>query len=292
MARIGVLILRAAGTNCDLETQHAWELAGARAERVHLRRLIEQPSMLDACQIVTLPGGFSYGDDIAAGRIFAAQLQRHLIDQLRASIDAGKLVLGICNGFQILVKAGLLPYLHDGEASGADGVEAAPHGRRAVCTVTYNDPAGFQDRWVALFARKSPCVFTEPGRTYELPIAHAEGRVVFAAGPTLERIIEAGQNALCYVPKGITAEDAIARANEATWLGGSPAPAPGEIPYNPNGSHANIAGLCDPTGRVLGLMPHPERFVTWTQHPCWTSQKERASGDGLAIFQRAVRYFA
>ena len=135
MSQTNVLILRAAGTNCDLETQHAWELAGARAERVHLRRLIERPRMLDEYQIVTLPGGFSYGDDIAAGRIFAAQLQRHFADRLRAFIDAGKLVLGICNGFQILVKAGLLPYPHDA------GDEASPPGRRAVCTVTDNEPA-------------------------------------------------------------------------------------------------------------------------------------------------------
>lgn len=285
MPRVNVLILRAAGTNCDLETQHAWELAGARAERVHLRRLIEQPQMLGEYQIVTLPGGFSYGDDIAAGRIFAAQLQRHLIDELGAFVDAGKLVLGICNGFQILVKAGLLPH-----PRGAEAGPSSP-GSGAVCTVTYNDPPGFQDRWVTLFAHESPCVFTEPGRTYEMPIAHGEGRVVFADGKSLERVIEAGQNALCYVPPGADAEATNAMVNEATWLGGRERSRDGGDPYNPNGSHADIAGLCDPTGRVLGLMPHPERFVTGTQHPCWTSQPKREAGDGLALFQRAVEYF-
>ena len=282
MPQPNVLILRAAGTNCDLETQHAWELAGARAERVHLRRLAEHPRMLEQYQIVTIPGGFSYGDDIAAGRIFAAQLQRHLADQLRAFIETGKLVLGICNGFQILVKAGLLPYPHGVREA------ASKRGDGAVCTVTHNDPPGFQDRWITLFAHQSPCLFTEPGRTYELPIAHAEGRVVFADGPSLERIIETGQNALCYAPPGVQPHDAAAIGNEATWLGGRDRSLAAGVPYNPNGSHADIAGLCDPSGRVLGLMPHPERFVTGTQHPRWTSRERREAGDGLAMFQRAV----
>ncbi|MFQ5807583.1 MAG: phosphoribosylformylglycinamidine synthase subunit PurQ [Phycisphaerae bacterium] len=308
MTPIRVLILRAAGTNCDLETQHAWELAGARAERIHLRRLIEQPRMLDAYQIVTLPGGFSYGDDIAAGRIFAAQLRRHLLDQLRTFIEAGKLVLGICNGFQILVKAGLLPYPHEIEG------EASSVGRRAVCTVTYNEPAGFQDRWVRLRAGDSPCVFTEPGRTYEMPIAHAEGRVVFADRESLERVIDSGQNAISYVPAGTQAgtatdrkrghSDSLAKqAGNGRPAGGKSecplflpsagkSPAGREVPHNPNRSDADIAGLCDPTGRVVGLMPHPARFVTWPQHPCWTSQPARETGDGLALFQRAAAYFA
>jgi phosphoribosylformylglycinamidine synthase len=285
MSQISVLILRAAGTNCDLETQHAWELAGTRAERVHLRQLIERPTLLDEYQIVTLPGGFSYGDDIAAGRIFAAQLRRHLVDRLRAFVDAGKLVLGICNGFQILVQAGLLPYPHGDERSGNPG------GNGAVCTVTGNDPPGFQDRWVTLFAHQSKCVFTEPGRTYEMPIAHGEGRVVFSDGPSLERVLDAGQNALCYVPDGVHPEEAVTMAHEANWLGGRDDSPATDTPYNPNGSHADIAGLCDPTGRVLGLMPHPERFVSRTQHPCWTSRPEKEAGDGLAMFQRAVGYF-
>jgi phosphoribosylformylglycinamidine (FGAM) synthase-like amidotransferase family enzyme len=288
MARISVLIMRAAGTNCDLETQHAWELAGTRAERVHLRRLIEQPHMLDAFQIVTIPGGFSYGDDIAAGRIFAAQLQRHLIDELLAFVDAGKLVLGICNGFQILVKAGLLPYPCANQARGAAG---SPDGRRAVCTVTYNEPPGFQDRWVTLRANHSPCVFTEPGRTYEMPIAHGEGRVVFADAEGLKRITDAGQNALSFVPAAQTDAMTAGGVGQAARSGVGETLPGRNAPYNPNGSDADIAGLCDPTGRVLGLMPHPERFISWTQHPCWTSQPRRESGDGLAIFQRAVAYF-
>jgi len=282
MSKIRVMVMRAAGINCDVETQHAWALAGAEVERVHLNRVIERPAMLDDFQIITFPGGFSYGDDIAAGRIFAAQVRRRLIDELRAFVDADKLVLGICNGFQILVQAGLLPY--GGDSGGGQG--EAPR-----CTITYNEPPGFQDRWITLFAHESPCVFIEPGRTYEMPIAHGEGRVVFQDGPSLERIIEAGQNALCYVPPGVTKTAAIETANEATWLGGRDKHSADQTPYNPNGSHADIAGLCDPTGRVLGLMPHPERFVTWTQHPAWTSAPQREAGDGLAIFRRALSYF-
>ena len=130
MAQVSVLILRSAGTNCDLETQHAWELAGACAARVHVRRLIDRPQMLAEYQVLTIPGGFSYGDDIAAGRILAVQVERHLLDAIHAFIDAGKLVLGICNGFQALVQAGILPFCR---------LYAGP--RR--CTVTTNQPPGF-----------------------------------------------------------------------------------------------------------------------------------------------------
>lgn len=258
MAQCRVVILRAAGTNCDLETQHAWKLAGATAERVHVRRLIEHPALLDGYEVLTLPGGFSYGDDIAAGRILAAQLQRHLLDAVRTFVDTGKLVLGICNGFQVLVRAGLLPWRTARDSP--------------ACTITHNDPPGFQDRWVNLRANDADCAFLEPGREYELPIAHGEGRVLFADRVSRERVTATGQNALCYVPPppgaGVT---------------------PG-APYNPNGSDGDIAGLTDETGRVLGLMPHPERFVTPTQHPCWTSRPPREEGDGLALFRRAVEY--
>ena len=260
VTQIRVLILRAAGTNCDAETQYAWELAGARAARVHVRRLIERPQMLAEYQVLTIPWGFSYGDDIAAGRILAAQLARHLIGAIHGFIDAGKLVLGICNGFQVLVQAGILPFRRR--------CEGPRH-----CTVTTNQPAGFQDRWVHLHSGSERCVFLEPGRAYEMPIAHGEGRVMFASEADLGAVVAGGQNVLTYEsPPGGTRHS------------------PGE-PFNPNGSRADIAGLCDESGRVLGLMPHPERFVTWTQHPCWTSRPARAEGDGLALFRRAVRYF-
>lgn len=259
MAKVRILILRAAGTNCDLETQRAWEMAGALAERVHVRRLLERPALLDDYQVLTIPGGFSYGDDIAAGRILAAQLGRHLVEHVRSFIAASRLVLGICNGFQVLTSMGLLPF------------QTLAGGR--VCTIAPNDPPGFQDRWVNLRAATDRCVFLETGHEYEMPIAHGEGRIIFTSNEILERVTQGGQGALCYVASppdaGVT---------------------PG-APVNPNGSVADLAGLCDETGRVLGLMPHPERFIDYTQHPCWTARPKREAGDGLAIFRRAVEYF-
>ncbi len=259
MPAVRVLILRAAGTNCDLETQHAWELAGARCTRVHVRELIDRPTLLDDYQILTVPGGFSYGDDIAAGRILAAQLLRHVSDRLREFADRGKLMLGICNGFQVLVQCGLLPGVNDGD------------GR--TCTIAANHPPGFQDRWVNLSAGVDHCVFLDAGGTYEMPIAHGEGRVTFASEAALESALAAGCGALRYVPSTASASTADG------------------LPSNPNGSDAALAGLCDSSGRILGLMPHPERFVRWDQHPCWTSQPPRPAGDGLTLFRNAVAFF-
>lgn len=305
MAAPRVLIFRAAGINCDRETEYAWTLAGAAAERIHLHRVGESPRMLDQFQILTLPGGFSYGDDIAAGKVFAVQLRRMLLDEIRRFVDRGGLIIGICNGFQILVKAGLLPNAHAEHprtvaaiahpgsvaeialppafaspnlacAPGSDrdcmpekDFAATNHESAALCTVTYNNPPGFQDRWVTVRAGQSNCAFTERGRTYEMPIAHGEGRVLFRDAATESEIVKHGLGVLTYVQ-------------------GNPESGLADKPANPNGSAADIAGMCDHTGRVFGLMPHPERFVDWTQHPCWTSRPRRAHGDGLAIFQRAI----
>jgi phosphoribosylformylglycinamidine synthase I len=259
-----VLILRSAGTNCDLETEHAWTLAGAAPERVHVRRLIESPHLLDKFQILTIPGGFSYGDDISAGRVLAAQIERHLQEHVRRFIDAGRLVLGICNGFQALVKAGILP-------------QPAEPSRR-TCTIAANEPPGFQDRWVCLEAVGSRCPLLEPGRRYEMPIGHGEGRVVFSDDAAFQDTLRSGQDVLRYAPVPPDVDGF------------------GDLPANPNGSMGDIAGLCDPTGRVLGLMPHPERFVAASQHPSWTSRRsgrepDGREGDGLAIFRAAAAYF-
>ncbi|MBK8913429.1 MAG: phosphoribosylformylglycinamidine synthase subunit PurQ [Phycisphaerales bacterium] len=264
MAGVSVLVLRAAGTNCDGETCHAWERAGAAPQRVHIRELAESPHKLAEYAILTLPGGFSYGDDIGAGRILASQLARHLGDAIREFVRRDRLVLGICNGFQALAKAGLLS---------GDGSGAAP----ADVTLCDNEPPGFQDRWVTLrAAERTRCAFLEPGRAYELPIAHGEGRVRFANEAAERAAIAEGRAALLYCrPAAGAAADV-----EAV-----------EGPFNPNGSTSDIAGLCDSTGRIFGLMPHPERFVIGTQHPCWTSRPAREDGDGLAIFEQAVRRF-
>lgn len=259
------LILRAPGTNCDEETVAAFELAGATAERVHVNQLLEQSAVVREYQILCIPGGFSYGDDIAAGRIFAQRLGE-LADVLREFHDRGGLVLGICNGFQVLLKTGLLI------PEGAQGPRA---------TLTWNDSGKFEERWVTLAVTTTGCPFLEKVETLDLPVAHAEGKFVTADAASLKSLEEAGQVALRYRPRRDPCSHAEASGSEKVGY-----------PDNPNGSHGNVAGICDTTGRVLGLMPHPERFITAHQHPQWT-RRERPSdtGDGLAIFRGAARFF-
>jgi phosphoribosylformylglycinamidine synthase len=258
------LILRTAGTNCDLETAHAFELAGATTERVHLNRVLADPGLLDRFQMLAIPGGFSYGDDIAAGKILANQIVHHLGDAMRAFVDAGKPVIGICNGFQVLVKTNLLP----GPLAGQTGQTA---------TLTNNTSGRFVDRWIALHSRSRKCIWTRelPESGLELPIAHGEGQFV-PKDEAVRKALEANdQIALLYAKP-----EALARGDG------------GDI--NPNGSVDSIAGVCDATGLVLGLMPHPERFVERTQHPGWTAigPDLPTAGAGLALFESAVRYCA
>ncbi|MCD6304000.1 MAG: phosphoribosylformylglycinamidine synthase I [Planctomycetes bacterium] len=257
MAKPNALVLRAAGTNCDRETQFALRQAGFEAERVHVYRLMERPDMLGDCQFLVVPGGFSYGDDVSAGKILANQMIHRLAGPLNEFVAAGKLVLGICNGFQVLIKSGLLPW---GEAS--------PASLQRDATLTWNDSARFEDRWVHLRADSDKCVFLPKGEIVTLPVAHGEGKFVTSDDAVLDRLRQADQVALRYV-------DHQGR--------------PGGYPVNPNGSVDDIAGICDPTGRVMGLMPHPERFVDVTHHPQWTRRPvERA--DGRLFFERAREY--
>jgi phosphoribosylformylglycinamidine synthase I len=243
------LVLRAPGTNCDAETVRAFELAGGLARRLHVRALVERPALLDDAQILCIPGGFSYGDDIASGRIFALELRVRLADALRRFRDRGGLILGICNGFQVLIQSGLLL------ANGAGAPSAS---------LAHNHSGRFVDRWVPLVARAGPCVFLRGVTTLELPVAHGEGRFVAGSRTALTLLDAAGLLVLRYD---------VATAPDA----------------NPNGSQADVAGACDDTGRVFGLMPHPERFVDATQHPAWRGRLDPASrGAGLAIFKNAV----
>ncbi len=253
---VKAIVVRAAGINCDWDTQFALEQAGAKAECVHINRLIEDKTLLDQFQILVVPGGFSYGDDVAAGKILANQFIHHLREQVRRFIDQGKLVLGICNGFQVLVKAGILPDLDTS-------------GRQEHVTITYNDSARYEDRWAYLEPSTDRCVFIEPGRRIYLPVAHGEGKVVAQDPQVLDRLRSECRVAFRYVDQD---------GHE------------GPYPVNPNGSVDSIAGLTDSTGRVLGLMPHPERFVHPTHHPRWTRLKGQVSCDGRIPFTRAVQY--
>ncbi len=250
MLKPQVLILRTAGTNCDGETAAAFQFAGADTVLVHIEQLVSGGTGLEAYQILAIPGGFSYGDDISAGILLANELRHKLADALNRFIEDGKLILGICNGFQVLVKCGLLPKLDTQMTQSA--------------TLAMNTSGKFECRWVEMTVQESPCVFTTglESRVY-LPVAHAEGR--FTAPREMLEQMEANRQV-------------VFRYETA------------EYPSNPNGSDLNIAGICDPTGCIFGLMPHPERFLTRWNHPRWTRESLPEEGDGLAIFKNGVNY--
>ncbi|MDD4899454.1 MAG: phosphoribosylformylglycinamidine synthase I [Candidatus Omnitrophica bacterium] len=256
MRKVRVCILRTAGTNCDKETAFAFKTAGAETELVHVNRLIGWEKQLEDYQILAFPGGFSYGDDIAAGKILANELKCKLANQIKDFVSQGKLIIGICNGFQILVKAGLLP-------GNKDFTQEA--------SLITNDSGKFEDRWTYLRAVKTKCIWTKnlPQVIY-LPVAHGEGKFVVKEKSVLERLKKNQQIVFQYCDK------------QGDLSG---------YPDNPNGAIDNIAGICDATGRILGLMPHPERHQLNVQHPCWSAAgKNKKSGDGLQIFQNGVDY--
>jgi phosphoribosylformylglycinamidine synthase len=248
-----VLVLRAPGINCNEETAAAWERSGAVAETWHVGGILERPEALSQFQVLTIPGGFSYGDDLGAGRILATRLAA-LGDAVRGMNERGGLVLGICNGFQVLVRAGLLP--------GGDWTSPV--------TLTRNDSGHFESRWVRLAPAAGRCAFLDDDDgPMELPVAHGEGKFLATDPGVISKLAAAGQVVLRYI-------DETDRPTQ-------------EYPANPNGSVGAIAGLCDPTGRILGLMPHPERHVDPFHHPRWTREGARLEGDGLRIFRNAVR---
>ncbi len=254
------LILRAPGINRDEDVAAAVELAGGRPERIHVNRVVEGDARMDDYGLLVIPGGFSYGDHLGAGKLLAVDLAHRLGDQLAQFVAAGRPVIGICNGFQVLVKAGILP--------GRRADRSAP-----PATLTDNLSGKFECRWVHLAADPaSRCLFTQGiERPIEVPVAHGEGRFIARDPATLAALRANGQVALRYVrPDGGLAE----------------------YPADPNGSHDAIAGICNPQGNVLGLMPHPEDAIVAQQHPRWTREPWRNSGDGLAIFRNAVRYAA
>ncbi|MGB8216651.1 MAG: phosphoribosylformylglycinamidine synthase I [Candidatus Methanoperedens sp.] len=251
------LVLTGYGINCDMELAHAFKLAGAEAERVHLTDLINGTRKLSDFNILALPGGFSFGDDIASGKVLANMIKYNLGGQVREFMNEGKLIIGICNGFQAMVKMGLLPAF-DGDYSTQD------------VTLTFNDSGRFEDRWVHVATNKnSKCIFTKGIESMYLPVRHGEGKFVAKTRQVLTRLEKSNHVVFQYVDK------------EGNLAG---------YPYNPNGSVDNIAGICDETGRVFGMMPHPEAFQHRTNHPAWTREELPEEGAGIAIFRNAVEY--
>jgi len=264
MKKVKVIILRTAGTNCDKETAFAFEAAGAFPELVHVNELSSGRKKLSEFAILAIPGGFTYGDDIASGKILANELKFAMEEEIERFIKCGKLMIGICNGFQVLVKAGLLPNL----TGDFKTIEA---------TLTLNDSNKFEDRWVYLKSinrgeRKTKCIWTNGmNGIIRLPVAHGEGKFVPRDKKILSRLKSDGLVVFEYVDS---------RGQKCVY------------PDNPNGAVEGIAGICDTTGRIFGLMPHPERHLSVYQDPEWTRKniKKEKEGSGLEIFKNGVRF--
>ncbi len=289
---VNVAVLFTAGTNCDAETILAFQLAGANAERVHLNLLKKKKHILKEYQILVIPGGFTYGDYISAGKILANELKYILEDSVNEFIGQGKLIIGICNGFQVLVKAGILPGFenkrkplitpitrikenHNKNLLNPSNPWLKKYPRsyfsKQTVTLDTNDSNRFECRWIFLTTNpKSPCVFTKDmNRVISVPVAHAEGKFIVDNKKTLDKIISNNQIVFTYCDEN---------GKKAKY------------PYNPNGSVADIAGICDASGRIFGLMPHPERASSIYQYPDWHTRKNVNEPDGLKVFVNAVNY--
>lgn len=253
-----VCVLLAAGINRDYDAKHAFEKAGAQVERVHVNTLASREKILKEYQILMLPGGFSFGDDIASGKVLANKLKYKVLDQILEFISDRKLIFGVCNGFQVMVKLGLLPGFNDDY-------------KTQLTTLTFNDSGKFEDRWVHLKVNSnSNCIFTKGiNELLYVPVCHGEGKFVVEDKEVLKKISLNKQVVVQYVD------------TEGSFAG---------YPFNPNGSVNNIAGICDETGRVFGMMPHPEDFIRKTHHPSWTRENVLESGSGLKFFINAVGY--
>lgn len=260
--RVKACVLYGFGINCDYETQFALQKAGARADRVHVNDLVSGERQLDEFHLLAFPGGFSFGDDLGSGKVLANKFKFRLKGELEKFVADGKLVIGICNGFQAIVKLGLLPAL--GKKYFAQ-----------QATLTFNAGGKFEDRWVHLkFNPESPCIFTRGIEKIYLPVRHGEGNFV-ADETTIGEIMRKNLFVARYCDKQ------------------------GELagyPCNPNGSVNNIAGVCDESGRVFGIMPHPEAFNHYTNHPRWTRgeaeeyRRNGGEGPGIQLFRNGVHY--
>lgn len=262
-----VCVLRVGGTNCDAETKRAFEELGARADVVHVNEIVKRRNLLDY-HVLVFPGGFAYGDYVRAGTIWAKWMSAKLSKELKAFVDENRPILGICNGFQVLVEAGLLP--------GFDGMSPYPEAVLAT-----NLPPGYNCRWIYLKQENNGrCIFTREipkGKVLRIPVAHSEGRFIFAKEKEkqfLDNLYENDQLVFRYCSKdGKYAE--------------------GGFPTNPNGSFHDIAGICNAEGTIFGLMPHPERAFYWWQQPDWTRQTQMPQyGDGKLVLQGVIEYLA
>ncbi|NIA23205.1 MAG: phosphoribosylformylglycinamidine synthase I [Proteobacteria bacterium] len=254
--KVRAALLYTEGTNCNLETENAFKSVGVETETLILNQIIKNGENFDKYHIIAIPGGFSYGDDISAGKVFADFLMHYKREEISRFISQGKLIIGICNGFQVLVKTGLLP-----DTSGTIKIES---------TLTLNDSGVFIDKWVNLKVNGnsvSKFIDKEFPDTIELPIAHAEGKFI-ASHEVLDKMVSNNQIVFQYASRDGVVDDK----------------------FNPNGSIMNIAGICDKTGQILGLMPHPERFSSAYYHPAWKRLGLTGEGTGLLIFKNAVNY--
>ncbi len=262
LEEIKVCVMRVGGTNCDAETQRAFQELGVQAETVHVNELIKRRNLLDY-SVLVFPGGFSFGDYVRSGVIFARHLSAKLGKEMKTYIDEGRPILGICNGFQILVEYGLLP--------GFEGISEYPEASLA------NNSQGYKCRWTYLKnENKCKCAFTykiPQNKVLRMPIAHGEGRLLFPKAKEdalLKKLIDEDMLVFRYCTKEGEAAD-------------------GKYPANPNGSFYDIAGICNKEGNIFGLMPHPERAMYWWQQPDWTRQTRMLQyGDGKLIFQSII----
>lgn len=273
MNPVNAMVLTGYGLNCDYETDYSLSLAGAVSRRVHINEVImgktsDKGIRLDDYHMLVFGGGFSWADDHGAGVLFASKIRSNMEEQIERFVRDGKLIIGICNGFQAIVNMGLLP-----------GFDGNYQDRRLA--VTYNDCGNYVDAWVNLKVNLfSPCVFTKGLTHIELPVRHGEGKFI-SSEADMERLFEAGQVVVQYA-------DQDAKEAQGRW------------PENPNGSMRDVAGICDPTGRIFGLMPHPEAFNHCTNHPDWIRRREALrrqgrdmhdeEGEGIRIFRNAVDY--
>jgi phosphoribosylformylglycinamidine synthase subunit PurQ / glutaminase len=266
------LVLSGNGINCELETAHANRLVGFDTDIIHINSLLDGSKSIHEYQFLNFPGGFLDGDDLGSAKAQAVKwkyqkvhvkraaqtIDKPFLDELIRFVADGKIIIGICNGFQLLVKTGLLPGL------------GSQYGEQSV-TLTFNDSGRFQDRWVYLCVHQlSSCIFTKDMDKIYLPVRHGEGKLVTKTEKTLQQLRDDGHIVMQYADDNgrVTAE----------------------FPWNPNGSADSIAALCDPSGRIFGLMPHPEAFVHYTQHPHWTREHLPEEGEGLTIFKNAYHY--